>query len=259
MSPSNPYLVTIINLMHERRLNHWLLSNQQELIYLNRSDSNQRDLSRCWCDSNRRDSILQIFWAQIFQLQNYSCAHHFWKWCRLQGFCFRFFCTMLRHAPIGKNWCISVKDIEAPNFSWWDSFTTILPESNSSNTIQTVNLWDYASDGCGRFHTYSIIRVLLKINTPFVTTLPTPKVYVPIALFLYINEIACLVSMNERVVRTRPSYFGLFIPILITNNVICYILVQLVFDDWSVINLWSVYFPSIVESDGFGRFSVYVL
>ena len=60
---------------------------------------------------------------------------------------------MLQCGPVGDFCSLSVKETKAPNVPWWHdvtaipSGTAIPPESNSSTTIQTGNMWDYAPKG----------------------------------------------------------------------------------------------------------------
>ena len=118
-------------------------------------------------------------------------------------------------APVGKIRRPSFKKGEAPDVSWWDSLIAIPPESNYlyfSTTLQTGNLWYYASNGSLWVHTNAVILVLPKINTHFFTTLHIPKGDVPITVSPSINGSARLVSINECVIRTRSIYCEHFRP-----------------------------------------------
>ena len=55
-------------------------------------------------------------------------------------------------------------------------------------------MWANASDGLRWVHMDAVIRVPPEVNTYLVTTLPTPKGYPPIIVYLYINGITHLVS-----------------------------------------------------------------
>ena len=57
----------------------------------------------------------------------------------------------------------------------------------------------------------AVICVIPEIKNNFITTLPTPKLEVPITMYPSINGISRLVSMNECVVQTRSTYCDLFI------------------------------------------------
>ena len=63
-------------------------------------------------------------------------------------------------------------------------------------------MWANASDGLRWVHMDAVIRVPPEVNTYLVTTLPTPKGYPPIIVYLYINGITHLVSTNEHIDRT---------------------------------------------------------
>ena len=56
------------------------------------------------------------------------------------------------------------------------------------------------------------IHVLPKINTHFITTVPTLERDFPITVFLSMNKISRLVSMNEHVIKTRSLFCELFRP-----------------------------------------------
>ena len=150
-----------------------------------------------------------------FQLQNYSCAQHFWKFRCLQVFHFQFFCAIQQRATVLEIRRSPVEDVEASDAYWWDAIIAITPGSNYfhfSTTLQTGNMWTYASDDSRWVHNDAVICVPPKINTHFVTTLPTPKVDISITASLSINGSARLVSMNECIVQTRSSYRELFRP-----------------------------------------------
>ena len=193
----------IIYLIHEFHLNN----------YSNRHDSNRRDLSdssQCWCDSKvTRFKITQFLRPTFSNLKLFSHSA-FLKFCCLQGFHFHFFCDMPQHSPVGEIWCPYIKYAEAPDVSWWYSITTITPESNSSTTIQTGNMWAYDSNFSRWVHTDAVICVTPKVNTNFAKNILTPKGDPPISVSLYINGSAHLVIMNERVFQTRSTYRDLF-------------------------------------------------
>ena len=99
---SSPHTMTIFYLIHKHRLNHWLLSNQQELIDSNRRDFNwhdSSDSSRCWCDFNWCDSKLQKFCVQLFNFTIILALSIFDSVVDSKYFTFNFSFTMPWHAP----------------------------------------------------------------------------------------------------------------------------------------------------------------
>ena len=153
--------MTIFYLMHERWLNHWVFSNQQELIYLNQRDSNRRDLSdsiRRWCDLNRRDSKLKNFWTQLFNFKIILVLRILENVVASKVLNFTFCFTMPWSAPVGdiRRPYDRVEDVEAP-----------LPG--------TGNLWDYASDGFRLIHTSTVICIPPETNTNFIKILTSAK------------------------------------------------------------------------------------
>ena len=73
-------------------------------------------------------------------------------------------------------------------------------------------MWAYASGGSWWVHMDAAIRVPPKINTNFVTSLPTHEEDFPINVYLSINGSSILVSVNKCVVKKRSTYRELFIP-----------------------------------------------
>ena len=117
----------------------------------------------------------RIFAPKIFNSKIILTPSVFENSVAFRIFTYTFRCSVPQRSPIGKIRCPSVEEAEDPNNSWWDVVTTIPPGSNSSTTLKTCNLWTCASYGSLWVHTDAVIFVLPKINTHFVTTLPTPK------------------------------------------------------------------------------------
>ena len=87
-------------LLHEYRLNHWLircLSNRLEWV-----DSIWRDLDRRESSWNLCDSKLQDFCSHLFQIKNYFVLSIFWKVLFLRVFTFNFCCDMSQQDTVGE-------------------------------------------------------------------------------------------------------------------------------------------------------------
>ena len=73
---------------------------------------------------------------------------------RVFTFTFRF--DMPQRAPFGEMRHPSVKEAEAPGVPWWDTITTIPPNTailpNSSSTLHNISLCSYAPDGSEWVH-----------------------------------------------------------------------------------------------------------
>ena len=117
-------------------------------------------------------------------------------------------------APVGKIRRPYFEEEEAPYVPWWDSITVITPDAaippDSSTTIQIGNIWDYDPNIYRLVHTSAVIRVLPKINTHFVTNIPTSKGDVTITVSPTINGSVCLVIMNDHVILTCYTYLEIF-------------------------------------------------
>ena len=123
----------------------------------------------------------------------------------------------------------------------------------------TGNLQAWDSDGSLWVHSNFVIRVPSEINTHFITTFPTNKGEVLIAMSLYITGSACLVSFRDEIFSKRalPIVSSLE-PIFVSDNERCSILVRLASANWSVVkmDIWLVLFLSNgVVNEGIDIFS----
>ena len=172
--------MTIFVVIHKICPNHCLVSfRESNWCDFSHSDSNQSDLSRCSCDSNRNDFKFQIFCAQLFQLKNYSCAQRFWKYCRLQGFKLHLLLHHSKTQPFQKIQHFLVKEVEA--------------QLNG-------NLWAYASDSYWLIQTDTDDVITITPESfylHFNTTLQTYKRDVPITMYQYVNGSTILVGVNN--------------------------------------------------------------
>ena len=136
------------------------------------------------------------FLCPTFQLQNYSCAQHFWNAVAFRIFTFAFNCEMPRQSPLENIWCPS--DI-------FEDLESLPPDPG--------NLWSYDSNGSWWAHTNSVIAILPETRySNFSTTLQTYKWDVLITVYPSINRTYHLVRMNENMYPKRSSYCDLFIP-----------------------------------------------
>ena len=148
--------------------------------------------------------IYRIFAHKFFNLEMILAVSIFVYAVVSRVFTFTFRCAMPRRAPFRQIIRPSVKDTEDPDDSWWDDVTTFPPDNaitpDSITTIQTRNLWRYATGGYLWVHRPPIIPVSPKTNTHFVTTLPNYKGEVLITVSLSINGSNLLVSVTEHFV-----------------------------------------------------------
>ena len=175
--PENVLEMSISFLLHKYCLNHGLIRCFSN--WLERVDPSRRDLDRRKSSWNLCDAQIQNFRAQLFQIQNYSPAQYFRKYCCLQGLTLTFFCAMPRSALVGEIWGPSVKYDKAPDVYWWYPVTAIPPNiailPDFSTTTQTDNLYSYTPDGYLWVHRNSVICVPPEINTYFSTLFWVPK------------------------------------------------------------------------------------
>ena len=157
----------------------------------------------------------RIFAPNFFNFKIIRAAIVFENDVPFRVFNFTFFCAIPWRAPVREIRIPSIEEVEATDVDWWNSAVAILPKYNSSHfstTLPTGNLWNYTLNGSWWFHTNAVIRVLPKINTCFLTNIPTPKGDFLITMSPSINVSANLVSINERVIRSRSNFRELFRP-----------------------------------------------
>ena len=137
MRPLNPHLMIIFAVMHESWIIKFLVSWQKS----NWCDSNWRDLSQRWRDSNRREYEPKSFCAQFYNFKIIVAPRVFENTVSSRVFTLTYHFTMPQHAPFGEIWhpCDGVEDVEDP---------------------LSGNLWYYSSNGSIWIHTDAIITIL---------------------------------------------------------------------------------------------------
>ena len=131
----------------------------------------------------------------MLQLRNYSCSQIFLNAVASRVLTFGFCCSV--------PWCYSVGKIRR----LYDRFKYV-----EYPLTCIVNLCDYAFDGSWWFHNNAVIHVPPEKKSVFVTTIMTPKGYVPITMSQSIHGTNHLVGMDGSVAQTCTTYHELFRP-----------------------------------------------